>query len=76
MKNPQNPADDGEAQGDEQVNGPENEGVDENDLEGFPHILVSPFKPKKVNQPCCLLTGWFWSPPPLIINWDFLSRLF
>jgi hypothetical protein len=47
MKDPQHPADDGEAQGDEQVNGPENEGVDENNLEGFPHILVSPFSPKE-----------------------------
>jgi hypothetical protein len=46
MKNPQHPADDGEAQRDEQVDGPEDEGVNKNDLEGFPHILVSPFKPQ------------------------------
>jgi hypothetical protein len=43
MKDPQHPADDGKAQRDEQVNGPEDEGVNKNDLEDIPHIPASLF---------------------------------
>jgi hypothetical protein len=79
VENPENSTNDGESQRNQQIDGAQDKGVDEDHLEGFPHILVSSFKLQKgikINQPCCMLIGWFLPPPPLIINWDFLSRLF
>ena len=42
MEDSQHAADDGEAQGDEQVKRPEDKRVNEDDLEGIPHGSVTP----------------------------------